>query len=67
MNLHFGRSWGLTVKIAWIVLGLVPAVLFVTGFITWWVRSVRRRAAAALGDRAQEPALASLAEEGANS
>lgn len=67
VNLHFGRSWGLTVKIVWIVLGLVPAVLFVTGFITWWVRVVRRRAAAAtLGDRAQEPAIASLAEEAAN-
>jgi uncharacterized iron-regulated membrane protein len=67
VNLHFGRSWGLTVKWAWVVLGLVPAVLFVTGAITWWVRVVRRRTAAATGDRAGEPVIAALAEEGANS
>jgi len=43
VNLHFGRSWGMPVKLAWVALGLVPAVLFVTGCITWWVRVVRRR------------------------
>ena len=64
VNLHFGRSWGMTVKLVWVVLGLVPAVLFVTGCITWWVRVVRRRAAgAAAAERAGEPP-ASLAEEG---
>jgi uncharacterized iron-regulated membrane protein len=57
----------MTVKVAWIVLGLVPAVLFVTGFVTWWVRVVRRRTAgAAIPDRASDPAIASLAEEGVN-
>jgi len=67
VNLHFGRSWGMTVKLAWVVLGLVPAVLFVTGFVTWWVRVVRRRkAGAAIPARAGEPAIASLAEEGIN-
>ena len=67
VNLHFGRSWGMTVKLAWVVLGLVPAVLFVTGFVTWWVRVVRRRTAgAAIPDRASDPAIASLAEEGVN-
>jgi uncharacterized iron-regulated membrane protein len=43
VNLHFGRSWGMAVKVAWIAFGLVPAVLFVTGGITWWVRVVQRR------------------------
>jgi uncharacterized iron-regulated membrane protein len=67
VNLHFGRSWGMTVILAWVVLGLVPAVLFVTGFVTWWVRVVRRRkAGAAIPARADEPAIASLAEEGIN-
>ena len=67
VNLHFGRSWGMTVKLAWVVLGLVPAVLFVTGFVTWWVRVVRRRTAgAAIPDRASDPAITSLAEEGVN-
>jgi uncharacterized iron-regulated membrane protein len=64
VNLHFGRSWGMPVKLAWVALGLVPAVLFVTGFITWWVRVVqRRRAAAGIADRTGEQAP-SLAEEG---
>ena len=52
VNLHFGRSWGMAVKLAWVALGLLPAVLFVTGCITWWVRVVRRRGAgAAIADR----------------
>ena len=64
VNIHFGRSWGMTVKWLWVVLGLVPAVLFITGGITWWVRVVRRRAAeAGLANRAGEP-LPALAEEG---
>ena len=57
VNLHFGRSWGMAGKLAWVALGLVPAVLFVTGCITWWVRVVRRREGGAeLTDRRAEPA-----------
>jgi uncharacterized iron-regulated membrane protein len=57
VNLHFGRSWGMPGKLAWVVLGLVPAVLFITGCITWWVRVVRRRAAgAAIAAPVAEPA-----------
>ena len=68
VNLHFGRNWGMTVKYLWMALGLVPAVLFVTGFVTWWVRVVKRRAAGlATESRAAEPALAALAEDGAQS
>jgi uncharacterized iron-regulated membrane protein len=64
VNLHFGRSWGMPGKLAWVVLGLVPAVLFVTGCITWWVRVVRRRRAdAAIADRTDDQSP-SLAEEG---
>jgi uncharacterized iron-regulated membrane protein len=64
VNLHFGRSFGMGVKVAWVAFGLVPAVLFITGGITWWVRVVRRRrAGTALADGADEPA-ASLAAEG---
>jgi len=62
VNLHFGRSWGMSFKWAWMVLGLVPAALFITGGITWWARTVRRRNA--LADRQTEPALAAIAEEG---
>jgi uncharacterized iron-regulated membrane protein len=56
VNLHFGRSWGMTVKVVWVALGLVPAVLFVTGCITWWVRVVRReKASVAIADDASMP------------
>jgi uncharacterized iron-regulated membrane protein len=41
--LHVGNFGGLPVKIAWLILGLAPPVLFVTGFITWWTRVVRRK------------------------
>jgi uncharacterized iron-regulated membrane protein len=67
VNIHFGRNWGMTVKYVWVVLGLVPAALFITGGITWWARVVRRRGAeAAIASQAQEPAPA-LAEEGVRS
>jgi uncharacterized iron-regulated membrane protein len=62
VNLHFGRSWGMSFKWAWMVLGLVPAALFITGGITWWARTVRRRNA--LAGRPTEPAMATIAEEG---
>jgi uncharacterized iron-regulated membrane protein len=42
--LHFGRFGGLSVRFLWLALGLVPAVLFVTGFVLWWTRPSRRRA-----------------------
>ena len=41
--LHVGSFGGLGVRIAWLVLGLSPPLLFVTGFIMWWTRVVRSR------------------------
>jgi uncharacterized iron-regulated membrane protein len=43
---HFGRFGGLGVRFLWVVLGLLPVVLFVTGFVLWWTRADRRRSAA---------------------
>ena len=43
IGLHFGRFGGLGVRITWAILGLAPAVLFITGFIVWWRRVVRPR------------------------
>jgi uncharacterized iron-regulated membrane protein len=40
---HFGRFGGLGVRITWVILGLIPAVLFITGFVVWWKR-LRRQA-----------------------
>jgi uncharacterized iron-regulated membrane protein len=42
IRLHFGRFGGLEVRITWAVLGLIPAVLFVTGFTVWWRRKARQ-------------------------
>ena len=38
---HFGRAYGTPVKWLYVVLGLVPAVLFVTGAIMWWNRVLK--------------------------
>lgn len=46
IQLHFGRFGGLGVRVLWVVLGLVPAVLFATGFVLWWTRTRRRRVSA---------------------
>lgn len=42
IRLHFGRFGGLGVRVLWVILGLIPAAMFVTGFMMWWRRSVRR-------------------------
>jgi uncharacterized iron-regulated membrane protein len=39
--LHFGTFGGWPVKALWTLLGLAPAVLFVTGFLMWWNRVLR--------------------------
>jgi uncharacterized iron-regulated membrane protein len=41
--LHVGSFGGAGVRIAWLILGLAPPLLFVTGFIMWWSRVVRPR------------------------
>jgi uncharacterized iron-regulated membrane protein len=47
-RLHFGRFRGirpsfiLSLKIAWVIIGLAPAILSVTGVIMWWNRVVRK-------------------------
>jgi uncharacterized iron-regulated membrane protein len=44
-RLHFGRWPNSTLKALWAVVGLVPALMFVTGAMMWWNRVVRKRAA----------------------
>jgi uncharacterized iron-regulated membrane protein len=41
-RLHFGRAYGLGIKILWGVLGLLPSVLLITGLLMWWWRVIRR-------------------------
>ncbi len=43
IDFHFGRFRGLLwANILWIFLGLLPAVMFITGFIVWYKRVVKR-------------------------
>jgi uncharacterized iron-regulated membrane protein len=41
--LHFGNFGGVAVKVLWVVLGLTPSLLFVTGAMMWWNRVLRRK------------------------
>jgi len=43
-RLHFGR-WrsSHTLKAIWVIMGLVPAALFVTGGVMWWQRVMRKK------------------------
>ena len=42
-RLHFGRWRTGWLKAIWAIVGLVPAVMFVTGVIMWWNRVLRPR------------------------
>lgn len=35
VRLHFGRFGGLGIRWLWVALGLIPAIMFVTGFLLW--------------------------------
>ncbi len=37
---HFGNFGGWPVKALWVITGLIPALLFVTGVIMWWNRVI---------------------------
>ena len=41
--LHTGNYGGTIVKSLYVVMGLTPALLFVTGFVMWWQRVIARR------------------------
>ena len=41
--LHVGNFGGIGIRVAWLLLGLAPPLLFVTGFVMWWTRVVRTR------------------------
>lgn len=42
--LHFGNFGGWLSKTVWVIIGLAPAFLFVTGFLMWWNRVLAPRA-----------------------
>ena len=41
--LHFGNFGGFGIRFVWLVAGLAPGVLAVTGLILWWTRVVAPR------------------------
>jgi len=41
VRLHFGRAYGSGVEALWVILGLVPCGLFITGALMWWNRVMR--------------------------
>jgi uncharacterized iron-regulated membrane protein len=41
VRLHFGRAYGTFVEVLWVILGLVPCGLFITGALMWWTRVLR--------------------------
>jgi uncharacterized iron-regulated membrane protein len=38
VSAHFGRAFGMAIKVSWTILALVPCALFVTGVVMWWQR-----------------------------
>lgn len=41
--LHVGNFAGNGIRVVWLLLGMAPPALFVTGFMMWWMRVVRVR------------------------
>jgi len=41
VRLHFGRAFGPWMEALWVILGLAPCALFVTGVLMWWNRVLR--------------------------
>jgi uncharacterized iron-regulated membrane protein len=45
VDTHFGRFGGVWGRTTWVIIGLSPAILFLTGFWVWWQQRRRRIAA----------------------
>ncbi len=42
-TLHAGSFGGAPVRVVWFVFGLMPVLLFASGIVVWWNRTIRRR------------------------
>ena len=42
-SVHFGDFGGMPWKVAWAILGLVPVLLTVTGYLMWWNRVLKKK------------------------
>lgn len=43
LPIHFGEFGGLTTRILWFIVGLMPAFLTYTGLKIWWVRGFGKK------------------------
>jgi len=41
-GLHFGTFWGHPSRIVWLLVGISPLILFVSGLLMWWNRSLSK-------------------------
>jgi uncharacterized iron-regulated membrane protein len=69
-RLHFGRWRNVWLETVWVIIGLIPAVMFVTGAVMWWYRVVRparakarRKASVPASVPEGRPAPATLVQE----
>ncbi|HEX5431257.1 MAG TPA: PepSY-associated TM helix domain-containing protein [Bryobacteraceae bacterium] len=53
--LHFGNFAGWKTKALWVILGLTPAFLFLTGVLMWWNRVLSKEARRLRRGEASEP------------
>lgn len=56
-RLHFGRWRSHTLKAVWVIIGLLPAIMFVTGAVMWWNRVIRKPRRASELERGRQPVL----------
>ena len=42
IDLHFGRFRGSWLAYVWVVLGLLPAIMFISGFILWYRKTLKK-------------------------
>ena len=57
VRMHFGRYGGMGVRVTYVIIGLLPAVMFVTGAVMWWNRVLRRWLAETKTSRARSRAV----------
>ncbi|MEH1835866.1 MAG: PepSY-associated TM helix domain-containing protein [Nostoc sp.] len=42
-DLHYGTFWGFPSRIFYLFVGLIPLILFITGFVMWWYRKRKHK------------------------
>jgi len=63
IDLHFGESWGLTVKLIWALLGLSLPVMAVTGALMYWNRFLSKKWQRAKRSRARSTQTKAVLKE----